>query len=66
MKSFDTAKIIQTAFKKMLTDPDFQAQGKERKLDIDPVAGEELATLARQVIAQPADGVERMKRLLEK
>ena len=58
--------MIQSAFKKTLTDPDFQAQAKERKLDIDPVAGEELEKLAREVIAQPADVVERMKRLLEK
>jgi tripartite-type tricarboxylate transporter receptor subunit TctC len=62
----ERAKILQTAFKKTLTDPDFQAQAKERRLDIDPVGSEELATLAREVIAQPADVVERMKRLLEK
>ena len=62
----DRAKIIQGAFKKTLTDPDFQAQAKERKLDIDPIAGNELETLAREVMAQPADVVERMKRLLDK
>jgi len=62
----ERAKIIQTAFKKTITDPDFQVQAKERRLDIDPVGGEELAALAREVIAQPADVVERMKRLLEK
>jgi tripartite-type tricarboxylate transporter receptor subunit TctC len=62
----DRAKLLQSAFKKTLTDPDFQAQAKERKLDVDPVDGEELEALAREVIAQPADVVERMKRLLEK
>jgi putative tricarboxylic transport membrane protein len=62
----ERAKMLQSAFKKTLTDPDFQAQTRERKLDIDPVGGEELAALAREVIAQPADVVERMKRLLEK
>ena len=62
----ERAKTIQRAFKKMLTDPDFQAQAKERKLDIDPVAGEERGALAREVITQPADVVERMKRLLVK
>jgi tripartite-type tricarboxylate transporter receptor subunit TctC len=62
----DRAKILQGAFKKTLTDPDFQAQARERKLDIDPVGGEELEVLARDVIAQPADVVERMKRLLDK
>ncbi|MGZ9262630.1 MAG: Bug family tripartite tricarboxylate transporter substrate binding protein [Candidatus Binatia bacterium] len=62
----ERAKIIQSAFKKTITDPDFQAQAKERRLEIDPVGGEELATLAREVIAQPQEVVERMKRLLEK
>ena len=62
----ERAKIIQSAFKKTITDPDFQAQAKERRLEIDPVGGEELATLAREVIAQPKEVVERMKRLLEK
>lgn len=62
----EQAKIIQAAFKKTITDPDFQAQAKERRLDIDPVGGEELATLAREVIAQPTDVIERVKRLLEK
>jgi tripartite-type tricarboxylate transporter receptor subunit TctC len=62
----DRAKILQGAFKKTLTDPDFQAQARERKLDIDPVGGEELEALAREVMAQPADVVERMKRLLDK
>ena len=62
----DRAKILQGAFKKALTDPDLQAQARERKLAIDPVAGEELEPLAREVMAQPADVVERMKRLLDK
>ena len=62
----ERAKILQGAFEKTLTDPDFQAQARERKLELDPVAGEQLAALAREVIAQPAEVVERMKRLLEK
>ncbi len=62
----ERAKIIQSAFKKTITDPDFQAQAKERRLEIDPVGGEELAALAREVIAQPKEVVERMRRLLEK
>jgi len=62
----ERAKILLSAFNKTLTDADFQAQARERKLDIDPVGGDELATLAREVIAQPAEVVGRMKRLLEK
>ena len=62
----ERAKTIQEAFRKTLTDPDFQSAARERKLDIDPVAGDRLQDLARDVIAQPADVVERMKRLLAK
>jgi tripartite-type tricarboxylate transporter receptor subunit TctC len=62
----ERAKILQSAFRKTLTDPDFQAQAKERRLEIDPVGGEELEALAREVMAQPAEVGERMKRLLEK
>jgi tripartite-type tricarboxylate transporter receptor subunit TctC len=62
----ERAKLLQGAFKKALTDPEFQSQAKERKLEIDPVGGEELESLAREVIAQPPEVVERMKRLLEK
>jgi len=62
----ERAKILQAAFKKLLNDPDFQANAKDRRLDIFPVHGEELEVLAREVMAQPADVVERMKRLLEK
>jgi len=58
--------MIKRAFKETLTDPDFQAQARERKLDIEPVAGEQLEALAREVMAQPAEVVAHMKRLLEK
>jgi len=62
----DRAKILKSAFAKTLNDADFQAQAKERRLEIDPVTGDDLETLAREVIAQPPEVVERMKRLLEK
>jgi tripartite-type tricarboxylate transporter receptor subunit TctC len=62
----ERAKTLQNAFKKTLLDPEFQSQAKERKLEIDPVAGEELGALAREVMAQPAEVIDRMKQLLEK
>ncbi len=62
----DRGKLLQGAFRKTLYDADFQAQARDRRLDILPVPGEELAVLAREVMAQPPDAIERMKRLLEK
>lgn len=60
------ARLLQDAFKKVINDPEFQVQARERRLDVDPVGGEELQSLAREVLAQPAEVIERMKRLLEK
>jgi tripartite-type tricarboxylate transporter receptor subunit TctC len=62
----DRAKMLQSAFGKTLADADFQAQAKERNLAVEPVGGEALEALAREVIAQPPEVVERMMRLLEK
>jgi tripartite-type tricarboxylate transporter receptor subunit TctC len=62
----DRAKLLQSGFKKVLNDPEFQAQAKDRRLEIAPVGGEELEALAREVVNQPADVIARMKKLLEK
>jgi tripartite-type tricarboxylate transporter receptor subunit TctC len=62
----DRAKILQAAFKKTVNDPEFQANAKDRRLEVSPVGGEELEQSAREVIAQPPEVVERMKQLLEK
>jgi tripartite-type tricarboxylate transporter receptor subunit TctC len=62
----ERAKILQDAFKKTINDPEFQANAKERRLEVAPVNGEELQELAREVISQPPEVVERMKKLLEK
>jgi tripartite-type tricarboxylate transporter receptor subunit TctC len=62
----DRARILKAAFAKILNDPDFHAQARERKLEIEPVAGEQLESLAREVLAQPSEVVDRMKKLLEK
>jgi len=64
VKSFDAAKIIQSAFKNTLTASDLQTQAREQKLDIAPPP----VTSYRSPRShrQPEDIIERMKRLLEK
>ncbi len=39
-------------------------EAKKRGWELRPVGGEDLATLAKEVSAQPADVVERMKKLM--
>jgi tripartite-type tricarboxylate transporter receptor subunit TctC len=58
--------ILREAFNKMLKDPDFLSEIERRKYELQPVKGEELEAMAKEVIAQPPDVVERMKKLLGK
>jgi len=51
---------------KTVKDPEFLAEAKKKKLEIDPISGEELEALAKEVIAQPPEVVERMRKLLGK
>ena len=57
-------KILRDAFRKTMSDPAFLADVKARKLVADPDDGEELERLAKEIVAQPRDIVERMKKLL--
>jgi hypothetical protein len=49
---------------KTVNDPELLEDAKKKKLELDPVAGDELETLAREIVAQPPEVVERMKKLL--
>ena len=62
----DRGKILREAFMKAMADPALRDEAKLRNLEITPVHGEELAKIAREVIDQPADVVERIKKILAK
>ncbi|HEX2931235.1 MAG TPA: tripartite tricarboxylate transporter substrate-binding protein [Candidatus Binatia bacterium] len=57
-------KILREAFRKTMSDAGFLADVKARKFEIDPDYGEELETLAREIVSQPREIAERMKKLL--
>jgi tripartite-type tricarboxylate transporter receptor subunit TctC len=61
----DRVKILRDAFKKALADPEFIAEAKTRGWEIEPVTGEELEAIGKKVVVQPADVIERMKKILE-
>jgi hypothetical protein len=48
----------------MLKDPEFVAEANKRQWEINPVRGEKLEALAKEVINQPPDVIERMKGIL--
>jgi len=60
----ERVKILRDAYSKMLKDPEFVAEANKRQWELNPVSGEKLEALAKEVIHQPADIVERMKKVL--
>ena len=60
----DRIKLLRAAFKQALADAELVAETKKRQLELSPSSGEELEKLAKEVIAQPRDIIDRMKGLL--
>jgi hypothetical protein len=55
---------LREAFRKTMSDPAFLADVKLRKFETDPDYGEELERLAKEIVSQPREIIERMKKLL--
>jgi DNA-binding Lrp family transcriptional regulator len=49
-----------------MADPDFLADIKKRGLEVEPSTGPELEKLAKEVMIQPPEVIERVKKLMEK
>jgi tripartite-type tricarboxylate transporter receptor subunit TctC len=60
----DRMKLLREAFMKSMSDPALLEEAKQKRLEITPVGGDELAKIAREVIEQPPDVVERIKKIL--
>ncbi len=60
----DRVKIIRDAFNKAIHDPALLAEAEKRRLDIDPATGEELDSLAKEVMAATPDIIEKVKKLI--
>ncbi len=60
----DKIKILRDAFNKAVSDPALLAEAEKRRLDMDPSSGEELDSLAKEVMATPPAVVEKVKALI--
>jgi tripartite-type tricarboxylate transporter receptor subunit TctC len=60
----ERVKLLREAFRKSMQDPDLLEDAKKKRLDLDPVSGEDLEALAKEIITQPHEVIERMKKLL--
>ena len=59
-------KLLREAFVKLMADPDFLADVKKRGLEVKPATGEELEQLAKEVMTQPPEVIEKVKKLMGK
>jgi tripartite-type tricarboxylate transporter receptor subunit TctC len=59
-------KILREAFMKLMADAAFLADIKKRGLEVDPSTGEELEKLAKEVMAQPPEVIDRVQKLMGK
>ena len=62
----ERVKVLRQAFTKTMNDPALLADAQKRKWDLDPTGGEELEAIAREVMVQPPEVIERVKKLLDK
>jgi len=62
----DRVKLLREAFAKTLRDPELLDEAKKKRLEVDPMPGEDLEALAKEVLSANKDVVERMEKLLGK
>ncbi|HEX2229766.1 MAG TPA: tripartite tricarboxylate transporter substrate-binding protein [Candidatus Binatia bacterium] len=62
----ERVKILRDAFVKATSDPAFVDEANKKQLEVEPIRGEELETLAKEVVNQPPEVIERLKGLLGK
>lgn len=57
-------KLLRDAYQKTLQDPELVAEAKRQRWDIDPLTGDEMEKLSKEVMTQPKEVIERMKWVL--
>ena len=57
-------RILREAWNKTVKDTELLTEAKKRGWPVEPVAGEELESLAKEMIAHPPEVVQRLKKLL--
>jgi tripartite-type tricarboxylate transporter receptor subunit TctC len=62
----ERVKLLRTAFAQAVRDAEFLAEAEKKRLEIDPISGEDLEALAKEVLSARKDVVEAMSKLLNK
>jgi tripartite-type tricarboxylate transporter receptor subunit TctC len=57
-------KILREAFTKTMSDEALVAEANKKKWDLDPMNGHELEALAKEIMVQPPEVIERVRKIL--
>jgi tripartite-type tricarboxylate transporter receptor subunit TctC len=60
----DRIKILRSAYMSALKDPELRVEAEKRGYEVEPIGGEEMENLAKEVMAQPPAVIERMRKIL--
>jgi tripartite-type tricarboxylate transporter receptor subunit TctC len=60
----ENVKSLREAFQKTLKDPVFLEEVKSKKLDAEYTSGEEMETLAKEMMSQRPETIERLRKVL--
>src|SRR5439155_3837199 len=60
----DRLKILRSAFASALKDSELKVEAEKRSYELEPVGGDEMERLAKEVMAQPPEVIERTKKVL--
>jgi tripartite-type tricarboxylate transporter receptor subunit TctC len=60
----ERVEVLRSSFAKTMNDPELLAEAKKRGWDIDLMVGDELEKLAKEIMVQPPDVIERVKKML--
>ena len=60
----EQVKTLRGAFAKALNNPDLLAEAKIKFMEVELITGEELASLAKEVVVQPPEIVSQIRKLM--
>jgi len=62
----DRVKILREAFMKIMTDPDRLTEARKKGMEPSPMSGAETEAMVKELLAQPPEVIQRVKKLMER
>lgn len=61
----DRVKMLREAYVQAIKNPELLAEAKKSRMDVAPSTGEELQTLLNEILNQPPEVMEKVKKILK-